>query len=520
MDPFESVSAGHNSPDHFGNQLRVIFAVSAKMGERIGSRDEIRCTMMVLMGRFLDSNVSRPAWELTGAPVRHVQTAMPGNGVHPTVALRAPDNSTRRIALFFGLGVVLVRVSVMPEVLFYVLHFSTYLIYITGIPAIFAALGAGAVQRTLKSRTAWWWLGFFGFMLASLPFSSWVGGSANVIKDYAIYNLPLLFIAGGLCANWKDIRAVFYVLGVSGLINVLSARLFMKEQSGRIGFEASGTIGNENDLASHLLLVLPFILFIAMDRRRNPFLRSILLLPMGYAVYVILGTGSRGALVAMFAVFLFVIFCSAAKQRVAAIVLAGLLAATIPLLLGSSALARLGALFGPGDQETQESSAARGYLLKQSLIYTLQHPVFGVGVAQFSNFEGLSARGEGRTGNWHETHNAFTEVSSECGVPAAIFFVLGIFGSFAAVFRTYRVAKRGIYPEIANACFCYLVAMVGYLVSITFLANAYRFYLPLMVGLAGALSSVAMAEMSSQPVVAPAAQPPNRAATLRGARQR
>ncbi len=104
----------------------------------------------------------------------------------------------------------------------------------------------------------------------------------------------------------------------------------------------------------------------------------------------------------------------------------------------------------------------RSYLLKQSVVYTWQHPIFGVGLGQFSNFEGKSSLAEGKIGIWHETHNAFTQVSSECGIPASIFFVLGICSALFSVNRIYRRARREGDTEIANASFCYLLSMVGF----------------------------------------------------------
>src|SRR5208337_1363575 len=101
----------------------------------------------------------------------------------------------------------------------------------------------------------------------------------------------------------------------------------------------------------------------------------------------------------------------------------------------------------------------------------------------------------GLHGNWHETHCAFTEVSSECGLPAFVFFSAGLGSAVLLVLRTYRKAKREGYEDIANGCFCYLLGMVGYLVALVFLAQAYTFRLPAMVGLAVTLSYAATRTM-------------------------
>jgi hypothetical protein len=50
--------------------------------------------------------------------------------------------------------------------------------------------------------------------------------------------------------------------------------------------------------------------------------------------------------------------------------------------------------------------------------------------------------------------------------------------------------------------------MIGYVVSIVFLAQAYHFYLPMMIGLAVSMSLVAMRHMSVQPLCSSMTIPP------------
>jgi O-antigen ligase len=154
-------------------------------------------------------------------------------------------------------------------------------------------------------------------------------------------------------------------------------------------------------------------------------------------------------------------------------------------------------MFGTKHEEAAESAASRQYLFLTSVKYTIEHPIFGVGPDQFSNFEGMTSRSQGFHGNWHQTHCAFTQVSSECGMPGFLFFVAGLGSAMLLVLRTYRQAKREGYLEIANGCFCYLLGAVGYLVALVFLAEAYTFKLPVMVGLAVTLSFGAMRTMRS-----------------------
>jgi O-antigen ligase len=456
------------------------------------------------MGRLLNSGAF--PHPVMGPPGRQPRNTVPvaaapyGQGVSSAAKVAslpesAERDSLRKFAFRANLGLVFLTAAVLSEFLATILHVNTYLLYIVAPPAIFGAVFTGGLGRTLRHRPAQLWLGFFCCMMISVPFSSWMGDSVNSLKNYAEFSLPLLFTIGGLTLNFREVRSTFYAIAGGGLIVISSARWLATEESGRINM-GMGSIGNSNDLASHLIFVLPFLLFIAMDRRRAAVIRYSMIVPAAYAIWIIFGTASRGAVIALAASLLFVLLRGSARQRVAALAVGAILVVAIPVLLSGNAADRLASMVGGQHEEAKESEDARGYLLKQSLLYTMQHPLFGIGLGEFANYEGGTSVAAGKVGSWHETHNSFTEVSSECGIPALIFFVLGIGSALFSVNRIYGKARREGYPEIAAASFCYLLSMVGYAVSITFLSNAFRFYLPCLIGLAVALSAAAEREMA------------------------
>lgn len=447
------------------------------------------------------ANLRAPAGP--AASPHHGWGAVPAAG--PALADTASFDPFRKFAFRSSLGMLFVQVAVLSELLASRLHAHTYLLYFVAPPAILGAAITGGFLRVLKSRAGQIWFAFFCCMALSVPFSTWRGDSIHDLKGYTEFALPFLFTIGGLTLTFSEVRSTFTTIGVAGVLVISAARLFALEDNGRVDMaSASGTIGNSNDLASHFIFVLPFLLFIMMDRRRSAAIRFLMIAPVAYAMRTIFGTASRGALIAVTVSFIFTILWAPAKQRVAAIAIAIILAVSIPVFLGGNAAARLGSLFGGEHEEAKESEDSRSYLLKQSLLYTMQHPIFGIGLGQFANYEGEQSVAAGKVGNWHETHNAFTQVSSECGVPAVIFFVLGIGAALVSVNRVYRQARREGYTEIANASFCYLLSLIGFMVSITFLANAFRFYLPVMIGLSIALVAAAKREMAAGQLKEPA----------------
>lgn len=418
---------------------------------------------------------------------------------HPPVPIgpgpeAAESGTFRKLAFFFGVALVFIRVSVLPEFLGNLIGTNLYILYIVTPLAVAGVLATGAIRRTLRGSAARYWMAFFGWMVVATVFSSWIGGSVNRVKDYGVYDLMLLFIVAGLATDWSEVRIVLYSLVAAGLMNLLEARLFMDIKGGRMQLWENGSISNSNDLASQLLLVVPFLLWMVMDSKRSILVR----IPLGgaviYGIWIVVGTASRGALLGIFAAFAFILWRATMRQRLIALVAGALLTVIMLVALPDLASNRLGSLFGEQNVEAQQSADARSQLFRQSLTYTVQHPLFGVGPDQFSNYQ--SNEHEVKKAMWHPTHCAWTQVSSECGMPALLFFVLGLGSAIFGVGRIYRIARERGNTDIALACFCYQLAMVAFLVSITFLSNAYTPTIPLMVGLGIAISAAATRQMA------------------------
>jgi O-antigen ligase len=412
-----------------------------------------------------------------------------GAAAVPVIADAWESHPVRKLSLYFCLATLFLRLSVLPELIAYITHVNTYLLYLAAPPAILSALLMGSVRRTFQARAAYYWAAFFAWMVLAIPFSSWPGGSAGAVLSYARVDVIFLVLIGGAALNWKEVRAIFRTIAVAAVVNLASTRLFEAGTDGRVGLQASGSIGNSNDLAAQLLLVLPFLAFFMLGRGRSIIVRIAVWGLLLYGFWIVLGTASRGALVGLTVVFLGILFHVSLPKKVALLALGVFLALAAITLLPASARARLGSMFGGKHEEAAESAESRQYLLKTSLKFTIQHPIFGVGPDQFGSYEGKTSRSQGLHGNWHATHCAYTQVSSECGVPGFVFFVAGLGSAILLVSRTYRMARREGFLEIANGCFCYLLAMLGYLVALIFLSQAYSFTLPSMVGLAIALSA-------------------------------
>jgi len=406
----------------------------------------------------------------------------------------APEiaNPTRRMALYAALAMVFARLTIVPELLAHFTGINTFLLYILGPPALIGCLITGGMGRAFKATAAWCWTGFFLCMAMAVPFSSWPGASFTLVSAYARTDFICLFVLAGLVITWREVKTTMNVFAVSGFALLVIARIFAApDATGRLTLNSvsdQGTLANSNDLAAQMVLILPFMLWIILQPKRNNLVRLLVSGCIFYGLWIILGTSSRGALIGLGVMAAFLFFKASGFQRFVVLAAVPILTVVFLAVLPQANIRRLGTLFASdnatqGADEAEESMTSRSYLLNQSIKFTLQNPIFGVGPSQFSNFEGKTSRAAGEHGTWHETHNAYTQISSECGVPALIFVLAGLFGSLRLVNKSYKRARGQGNKEIASVCLCYMASLTGYMATITFLACGYRYTLPLMVGL-------------------------------------
>ena len=430
----------------------------------------------------------------------------PAGALNPSETVEIAD-PFRKLAFYSACLLLFTRVSVLNQILSVELHFNPYLLYLVGVPTGIGILVGGGLTRTLRARTAFFWVAFVLWAGIGLPFSSWRGGSLPFYLTYLRTDFIMLFAIGGLVATWRECKWMMWSVAAGATVNLLSAQLFRGGvDDTRVALEF-GTIANSNDYAAHLLFALPFLLWVGFGSR-SLVVRVPALVGVVYGTYLILATASRGAAIALTCdILLFVYFASALQRFVAVIVLPIGLALALAILPHST-LQRIRS-FSEGEgssEEALESSRARKYVLEKSIEYTVHFPVFGVGIGRFPSYEGVHNQVVGEHGAWLQTHNSYTQVSTECGVPAFILFFGGIVSAFRLLLKTYRQARaRSDCVDISRVTLCVLVALAGFSVAIIFLSLAYTFYLPALAGLAIGLSRAAASEFRVRPQVPPRA---------------
>lgn len=330
--------------------------------------------------------------------------------------------------------------------------------------------------------------------------------------------LPFILVFGGILLTWRDYKYAMYTMVLATATVLATSTAFLDNSYGRAAIEF-GTIGNANDLAAHLIFSLPFLYFAIVAPKVFFPIRALALACTFGALYYILASASRGAFLSLLALTLFMLFRASTKQKLVLMILAPVAIAVGLAMIPKSNFARIFSLFGDSVvaqigndvsvDEAAQSKEIRMYLLKKSIEYTVRRPVFGVGPGNFASFEGLESRESGQKGSWHQTHNVYTQISSECGIPALFFYLGAMIATFKLASKTYKQAKQyKDCEDISIAAISLMMCMVGFGICITFLTIGYRFYLLGLAGFATVLYNLAQARFAQAAAAAASAAAP------------
>ncbi len=388
---------------------------------------------------------------------------------------------------------------------------KAYLSTITLVLLPLAWIFSGKALRGLKlPRAGLCWAAFLLWMILATPLSVWKGGSAAMLANYVprayldFFYTCSFVISLSRCRQWMYVQ----IVGAAALLVSCIAFGSTGSDPSEARFLIPGSLfyANPNDLSLALLLGISSFLFLFHQASRAGRLAGAagILLSTFYAFR----TGSRGCLIAASAMLILIFTLSRNKRNVAALGLAALgvvLAASIGFE-STSTLHRLALLTteassssdaSPSDENESDvasvaSQMQREELLKTSLRYTLSHPLFGVGPDQFAAAVSQDGERDGQPIPWLGTHNTYTQVSSECGIPALIFYVAMIVLCLQSNFRLYwRTRDRPDCRELAGLSRCLLAGTLVFAISAFFFHMAYSAYLPSLAGFTVALQLAA-----------------------------
>lgn len=398
-----------------------------------------------------------------------------------------------------------VAIYARPEDIFPVVgHF--HLTLLLGICAAAAYVGTwffGAIAiassrqlRLMLAMTAWF--------AASVPFAYWRGGSFQVLTQEWLKTVLVFFLLTQTLLSFNRIRIILWAIILSELV-ITAYSVLSPSSSAWIGQRLAGVsegILGWNFLGIAAALTLPYIatLFIS----HASFAKSaILVATVGSMMWMLVLTASRsGMLTVAFSLvltWLLVLRRSALGKVVGITLILGMLLAicAAPGIFWQrvqtiwSDSAPTSAASASADASEQERRA----VLIASLHYTLEHPVFGLGLGNFSVARGTET---GSPSGWLGSHNTFTELSSEAGIPALGIFLLLLGSSVWSMWHIAR-SERAFpdSPEIDGMARATLASLLAFVFGAFFAHIAYEYFLYYPIAIAVAVRYMANAKPRS-----------------------
>jgi O-antigen ligase len=383
-------------------------------------------------------------------------------------------------------------------------------LHITGIAyrVVFAmVLLSRGFQVALKSNIGKALLGFTVCMGLSVPFSVWRGGSKEVfVNSWLTFSFVAFLAVGGLVGNYRQCFKVIKTLAWALLVFTIIANVFGTSENGRL-FLPQGKFSNPNEMAQALLLGLPLwgaMMAISKTLPGKVFALGVMVLILATTFR----TGSRGAMIG-FLVMIMVLFLRVPVMNKMQIIMAGVIfLGVVVTTMPGKLISRYKTTVNQGEADdgtmdddmaasAHSSTQSRKQLLKYSLIFTMQHPLFGVGAGMFVVAEDAYVKTlGGRKGNWLGTHNSYTQVSSELGIPAFLFFVTAVVMSLNAPYQVYKKTRGDPrLEEMGSVAMGLYYCVIIYAVTILFEHIAYTIMLPVFGGVAAALARTAAVEI-------------------------
>lgn len=330
----------------------------------------------------------------------------------------------------------------------------------------------------LLALTAWF--------IAGVPFAYWRGGSLAVLTHIWLKTLFIFFLMTQILLSLARIYAVLWAIILSELAVTaysIAASSQVRWVGDRLYGVSMGILG-WNFLGIAAAITIPYIAALFL-RQRSMFKCALLAAACGSLLWMLALTASRSGVLSV-AVSLFLTWWwvlrghSRGKLLGAAMALALLATVCLAPSVFWERMQTMLSSDSSGASSQDAASAAmsedsRLSVLLQSIEYTIEHPVFGLGLG---NLEPARGNELNRPDAWIGSHNTFTEISSEAGIPALLLFLGLLFQSAQSMKRILRAADSAPGdPGLKLLAGATLASLVSFAFGACFAHIGYEYFL-------------------------------------------
>lgn len=337
-----------------------------------------------------------------------------------------------------------------------------------------------------------------GCFVAGIPFAYWRGGSFQVLTQVWLKTLIVFFLLTQTLVSVDRIRKILWAIILSELVVcaysiVQSSHAVLVDQ--RLSGVSMGILG-WNFLGLAAALTIPYIAAIYI-LKPGFFKTGLLLSSVLFLLWMLVLTASRsGSLNVLFSIALTWVFVLRGTPRGKIIGVGIVLIALAAIGLAPEAFwQRMSTVWSDSDNSQNEvvasammSKEERLGVLERAIHYSLENPLFGLGLG---NFQVASGTEIGKPEAWLGAHNTFAEISSEAGIPALVLFVDLL---WTAIRRMYALGRRTIANlqgfELTLMARATLVSLLSFIFGAFFSHIGYEYFLYYPVAIAVGVQNI------------------------------
>lgn len=253
-------------------------------------------------------------------------------------------------------------------------------------------------------------LGFFSLFTAiskGMVVEVWIDIAKTLVVFWVMFSV-VRTPAELLRTTW--LYAILHVvLAIAGFA------LFATEGTRRFGDLGGSFLGDENDAAMALLIMIPYMYFLWPVTRRK-LGRLVLFAGMTFAGLTVLFSFSRGAFIGFLAMVLFMWLKSARKIRAGAVML--VMVVVFFAIMPPAYWERIRSV---KNYTTEGSAQGRLDAWKGGFQMMLDNPLFGCGLGNFQRTYGTSYNTV--SARWTAAHSMYIEFIGQFGVPGLLYLV-------------------------------------------------------------------------------------------------
>ena len=431
--------------------------------------------------------------------------------VSPRPAFIAPGQAQRPgVGHYLLLLYLFLLLGRIPEITADLIHTSLYQIFVVSVLLAINMLFTGTAMNAVHTKVGRNFLLLHGWLVLASLFSFWHTGSLDAMM-YMLRYLPMLFFMGAFIQDVDQLRRAAVAAALSIVAILLWTLISPGEDAARLSAQG-GRFSNSNEIAIYFSVGGPFLVYTAASKHFNMLARMLATAAVVVCIYEMLRTGSRGGLITIVALAIVCFLAAGPRMKLTIAVAAAGLALAGALLIPTVTLSRFGTIFGgalPSDVTgAVSSSQARRALLMQSLGITLEHPLLGVGPGVYAAAVADEAKALGEKTGWQVTHNAYTELSAESGLPGFAFFILTL---WSIVRSSYSMRRRCLqipgHEDEALLAGCIILSAIAFCINGLFASIGTDFYLYMIGGFAVAVSRLNIKSSEASAEFAPADKP-------------